>query len=147
MLDYIFDDAFDAFADSVFRGAILGGLVGAFIGIIIYLSKKQNGNDEQIAASLSDEVKNYLMYTPMRPVNGIPNAAAVAGYVHSVKKQNASHVWYKVMYYNQYFPTLRDKIISCDVKVPIEFAQAHGVNPNCAVTLLLNQDNNPQLIF
>lgn len=126
---------------------IVGAIVGAFIGVVFYLAKKQNANDEQMAASLGDDIKNYLMNTPMRPVDGIPNGAAVAGYVYNVKKQNQQYVWFTVMYYNQYFPSLRDKIISCDVKVPIADAQAHGVAPNSAVTLLFNEDKTPQLIF
>lgn len=126
---------------------IVGAIVGAFIGVVFYLAKKQNANDEQMAASLGDDIKNYLMNTPMRPVDGIPNGAAVAGYVYNVRKQNQQYVWFTVMYYNQYFPSLRDKIISCDVKVSIADAQAHGVAPNSAVTLLFNEDKTPQLIF
>ena len=146
MFDVIRNDLFDSNADSAFRGCMIGCVVGAIVGVIMYLSKKQNSNDEQIVASLGADVKNYLMNTPMQAVNGIPNAAAVAGYVHSVKKQNQQFVWFKVMYYNQYFPTLRDRIISCDVKVTIAEAQARGINVNCAVTLLFNQDNDPQFI-
>ena len=142
----IANDLFDSIADSMFRGCIIGCIVGAIVGIIIYLSKKQNYDDAKIAASLGQDVKSYLMNTPMQPVNGMPNAAAVAGYVHSVKKQNQQFVWFKVMYYNQYFPTLRDKIISCDVKVTIAEAQARGINVNSGVTLLFNQDNEPQFI-
>ena len=104
------------------------------------------GMSEQIVAMLGEDVKRYLMTTPMQPVNGLPNAAAVAGYIHSVVKQNQQFVWFKVMYYNQYFPTLRDRIISCDVKVTIAEAQARGLNVNCAATLLSNQDNAPQFI-
>ena len=126
---------------------IVGAIVGAFIGVVFYLAKKQNANDEQMAASLGDDIKNYLMNTPMRPVDGIPNGAAVAGYVYNVNKQNQQYVWFSVLYYNQYFPSLRDKIISCDVKVSIADAQAHGVAPNSAVTLLFNEDKRPQLIF
>ncbi len=126
---------------------IVGAIVGAFIGVVFYLTQKQNANDEQMAASLGDDIKSYLMNTPMRPVDGIPNGAAVAGYVYNVKKQNQQYVWFTVMYYNQYFPSLRDKIISCDVKVSIADAQAHGVAPNSAVTLLFNEDKTPQLIF
>lgn len=126
---------------------IVGAIVGAFIGVVFYLAKKQNANDEQMAASLGDDIRNYLMNTPMRPVDGIPNGAAVAGYVYNVRKQNQQYVWFTVMYYNQYFPSLRDKIISCDVKVSIADAQAHGVAPNSAVTLLFNEDKTPQLIF
>lgn len=129
------------------EGVIVGAIVGAFIGIIMAISKKDNSNDELIAQSLTQDIKDYLMQTPMRPVQGIPNAAAVAGYVYCVKKQNNEFVWFTVMYYNQYFPTLRDKIISCNVKVAIADAQAHGVQPNTAVTLLFDQDKNPQLIF
>jgi hypothetical protein len=146
MFREIANDLFDSIADGAFTGCIVGCIVGAFVGIIVYLSRKQNANDDQIAASLGQDVKSYLMNTPMQPVNGMPNAAAVAGYVHSVKKQNQQFVWFKVMYYNQYFPTLRDKIISCDVKVPIAEAQARGINVNSGVTLLFNQDNEPQFI-
>ena len=137
---------FDSIADSAFTGCIIGLIVGVFIAIVKALSKKQNSNDEQIVAMLGEDVKRYLMTTPMQPVNGMPNAEAVAGYVHSVKKQNQQFVWFKVMYYNQYFPTLRDKIISCDVKVTIAEAQARGVNVNTAVTLLFDQDNDPRFI-
>ena len=137
---------FDSIADSAFTGCIIGLIVGVFIAVVSVLSKKQNANDEQIAASLGQDVKSYLMNTPMRPVNGMPNAAAVAGYVHSVRKQNQQYVWFTVMYYNQYFPTLRDKIISCDVKVTIQEAQARGINVNCAVTLLFDQDNDPRFL-
>lgn len=137
---------FDSIADGAFTGCIIGLIVGVFIAIVKALSKKQNSNDEQIVAMLGEDVKRYLMTTPMQPVNGMPNAAAVAGYVHSVKKQNQQFVWFKVMYYNQYFPTLRDKIISCDVKVTIAEAQARGVNVNTAVTLLFDQDNDPRFI-
>ena len=126
---------------------IVGAIVGAFIGVVFYLAKMQNANDEQMAASLGDDIKSYLMNTPMRPVDGIPNGAAVAGYVYNVNKQNQQYVWFTVLYYNQYFPSLRDKIISCDVKVSIADAQAHGVAPNSAVTLLFNEDKRPQLIF
>ena len=140
------DSAFDSIADGALKGCIIGLVVGVFIAIVKVLSKKQNANDEQIAASLGQDVRSYLMNTPMQPVNGMPNAAAVAGYVHSVVKQNQQFVWFKVMYYNQYFPTLRDKIISCDVKVPIAEAQARGLCVNCAATLLFNQDNDPQFI-
>ena len=137
---------FDSIADSAFTGCIIGLIVGVFIAVVRVLSNKQNANDEQIAASLGQDVKSYLMNTPMRPVNGMPNAAAVAGYVHSVRKQNQQYVWFTVMYYNQYFPTLRDKIISCDVKVTIQEAQARGINVNCAVTLLFDQDNDPRFL-
>ena len=137
---------FDSIADSAFTGCIIGLIVGVFIAVVRVLSKKQNANDEQIAASLGQDVKSYLMNTPMRPVNGMSNAAAVAGYVHSVRKQNQQYVWFTVMYYNQYFPTLRDKIISCDVKVTIQEAQARGINVNCAVTLLFDQDNDPRFL-
>ena len=126
---------------------IVGAIVGAFIGVVFYLAKKQNANDEQMAASLGDDIKSYLMNTPMRPVEGLPNGAAVAGYVYNVNKQNQQYVWFTVLYYNQYFPNLRDKIISCDVKVSIADAQAHGVAPNSAVTVLFNEDKRPQLIF
>lgn len=143
----LFADAFDSIADSAFTGCMVGLVVGVLIVIVKALSKKQNANDEQIAASLGNDVKSFLINTPMRPVDSIPGAAAVAGYIHSVKKQNAQFVWFKVMYYNQYFPTLRDKIISCDVKVPIQEAQARGLNVNTAATLLFNQDNDPQFIY
>lgn len=146
MLGIFADSAFDSIADSALTGCIIGAIVGALIVIVKALSKKQNANDEQIAAMLGEDVKRYLMTTPMQPVNGMPNAAAVAGYIHSVVKQNQQYVWFKVMYYNQYFPTLRDKIISCDVKVPIAEAQMRGLNVNCAATLLFNQDNDPQFI-
>ena len=146
MLGIFADSAFDSIADSALTGCIIGAIVGALIVIVKALSKEQNANDEQIAAMLGDDVKRYLMTTPMQPVNGMPNAAAVAGYIHSVVKQNQQYVWFKVMYYNQYFPTLRDKIISCDVKVPIAEAQMRGLNVNCAATLLFNQDNDPQFI-
>ena len=126
---------------------IVGAIVGAFIGVVFYLAKKQNANDEQMAASLGEDIKSYLMNTPMRPVEGLPNGAAVAGYVYNVNKQNQQYVWLTVLYYNQYFPNLRDKIISCDVKVSIADAQAHGVAPNSAVTVLFNEDKRPQLIF
>ncbi len=126
---------------------IVGAIVGAFIGVVFYLAKKQNANDEQMAASLGEDIKSYLMNTPMRPVEGLPNGAAVAGYVYNVNKQNQQFVWFTVLYYNQYFPNLRDKIISCDVKVSIADAQAHGVAPNSAVTVLFNEDKRPQLIF
>jgi|GEM_PF-2095033 hypothetical protein len=126
---------------------IVGAIVGAFIGVVFYLAKKQNANDEQMAASLGEDIKSYLMNTPMRPVEGLPNGAAVAGYVYNVNKQNQQYVWFTVLYYNQYFPNLRDKIISCDVKVSIADAQAHGVAPNSAVTVLFNEDKRPQLIF
>ena len=126
---------------------IVGAIVGAFIGVVFYLAKKQNANDEQMAASLGDDIKSYLMNTPMRPVEGLPNGAAVAGYVYNVNKQNQQYVWLTVLYYNQYFPNMRDKIISCDVKVSIADAQAHGVAPNSAVTVLFNEDKRPQLIF
>jgi hypothetical protein len=126
---------------------IVGAIVGAFIGVVFYLAKKQNANDEQMAASLGEDIKSYLMNTPMRPVEGLSNGAAVAGYVYNVNKQNQQYVWFTVLYYNQYFPNLRDKIISCDVKVSIADAQAHGVAPNSAVTVLFNEDKRPQLIF
>ncbi len=126
---------------------IVGAIVGAFIGVVFYLAKKQNANDEQMAASLGEDIKSYLMNTPMRPVEGLPNGAAVAGYVYNVNKQNQQYVWLTVLYYNQYFPNMRDKIISCDVKVSIADAQAHGVAPNSAVTVLFNEDKRPQLIF
>ncbi len=126
---------------------IVGAIVGAFIGVVFYLAKKQNANDEQMAASLGEDIKSYLMNTPMRPVEGLPNGAAVAGYVYNVNKQNQQFVWFTVLYYNRYFPNLRDKIISCDVKVSIADAQAHGVAPNSAVTVLFNEDKRPQLIF
>lgn len=126
---------------------IVGAIVGGFIGLIVALSKKQNNEDMQIVSAMPQNIKDYLMQTPMRPVQGMPNAAAVAGYVYRVNKQSDQYVWFKVMYYNQYFPSLRDMIISCDVKVPIADAQMHGVQPNCAVTLLFNEDKNPQLIF
>ncbi|MBP3794344.1 MAG: hypothetical protein IIZ62_05895 [Ruminococcus sp.] len=126
---------------------IVGAIVGAFIGVVFYLAKKQNANDEQMAASLGEDIKSYLMNTPMRPVEGLPNGAAVAGYVYNVNKQNQQYVWFTVLYYNQYFPNMRDKIISCDVKVSIADAQAHGVAPNSAVTVLFNEDKRPQLIF
>ena len=126
---------------------IVGAIVGAFIGVVFYLAKKQNANDEQMAASLGEDIKSYLMNTPMRPVEGLPNGAAVAGYVYNVNKQNQQFVWFTVLYYNQYFPNMRDKIISCDVKVSIADAQAHGVAPNSAVTVLFNEDKRPQLIF
>ena len=146
MFDFITNDAFDSIADSVFKGCIIGLIVGVLIAIVKAVSKKQNSNDEQIVAMLGEDVKRYLMTTPMQPVNGMPNAAAVAGYIHSVVKQNQQFVWFKVMYYNQYFPTLRDRIISCEVKVTIAEAQARGLNVNCAATLLFNQDNAPQFI-
>ncbi len=146
MYNSIATDMFDTVADGAFRGCIIGCIVGAIIGVIMYLSKKQNSNDEKIAASLGEDVKRYLMTTPMQPVNGMPNAAAVAGYVHSVIKQDQQFVWFKIMYYNQYFPTLRDKIISCDIKLTIAEAQARGIMVNTAVTLLFNQDNDPRLI-
>ena len=146
-MNYLFaKDMFDAIADGAFKGCIIGLIVGVLIAVVKVLSKKQNANDEQISASLGQDVKNYLMNTPMQPVNGMPNAAAVAGYVHSVKKQNQQYVWFTVMYYNQYFPTLRDKIISCDVKVTIQEAQARGINVNSAVTLLFDQDNDPRFL-
>ena len=126
---------------------IVGAIVGAFIGVVFYLAKKQNANDEQMAASLGEDIKSYLMNTPMRPVEGLLNGAAVAGYVYNVNKQNQQYVWFTVLYYNQYFPNMRDKIISCDVKVSIADAQAHGVAPNSAVTVLFNEDKRPQLIF
>ena len=126
---------------------IVGAIVGAFIGVVFYLAKKQNANDEQMAASLGEDIKSYLMNTPMRPVEGLPNGAAVAGYVYNVNEQNQQYVWFTVLYYNQYFPNMRDKIISCDVKVSIADAQAHGVAPNSAVTVLFNEDKRPQLIF
>ena len=146
MYNSIATDMFDTVADGAFRGCIIGCIVGAIIGIIMYLIKKQNSNDEKIAASLGEDVKRYLMTTPMQPVNGMPNAAAVAGYVHSVIKQDQQFVWFKIMYYNQYFPTLRDKIISCDIKLTIAEAQARVIMVNTAVTLLFNQDNDPRLI-
>ncbi len=146
MYNSIATDMFDTVADGAFRGCIIGCIVGAIIGVIMYLSKKQNSNDEKIAASLGEDVKRYLMTTPMQPVNGMPNAAAVAGYVHSVIKQDQQFVWFKIMYYNQYFPTLRDKIISCDIKLTIAEAQARVIMVNTAVTLLFNQDNDPRLI-
>ena len=146
-MNYLFaKDMFDSIADGAFKGCIIGLIVGVLIAVVKVLSKKQNANDEQISASLGQDVKNYLMNTPMQPVNGMPNAAAVAGYVHSVKKQNQQYVWFTVMYYNQYFPTLRDKIISCDVKVTIKEAQARGINVNSAVTLLFDQDNDPRFL-
>jgi tetrahydromethanopterin S-methyltransferase subunit F len=147
-MNYLFaEDMFDSIADGAFKGCIIGLIVGVLIAVVKVLSKKQNANDEQIASALSPDVRSYLMNTPMRPVNGMPNAAAVAGYVHSVRKQNQQYVWFTVLYYNQYFPNLRDKIISCDVKVSIADAQAHGVAPNSAVTVLFNEDKRPQLIF
>ena len=146
-MNYLFaKDMFDAIADGAFKGCIIGLIVGVLIAVVKVLSKKQNANDEQIASALSPDVRSYLMNTPMQPVNGMPNAAAVAGYVHSVKKQNQQYVWFTVMYYNQYFPTLRDKIISCDVKVTIQEAQARGINVNSAVTLLFDQDNDPRFL-
>lgn len=146
-MNYLFaKDMFDAIADGAFKGCIIGLIVGILIAVVKVLSKKQNANDEQIASALSPDVRSYLMNTPMQPVNGMPNAAAVAGYVHSVKKQNQQYVWFTVMYYNQYFPTLRDKIISCDVKVTIQEAQARGINVNSAVTLLFDQDNDPRFL-
>ena len=146
-MNYLFaEDMFDAIADGAFKGCIIGLIVGVLIAVVKLLSKKQNANDEQIASALSPDVRSYLMNTPMQPVNGMPNAAAVAGYVHSVKKQNQQYVWFTVMYYNQYFPTLRDKIISCDVKVTIQEAQARGINVNSAVTLLFDQDNDPRFL-
>ena len=45
----IANDLFDSIADGMFRGCIIGGIVGAIVGIIVYLSKKQNYDDEKIA--------------------------------------------------------------------------------------------------
>ena len=146
MYNLFAEDMFDAIADGAFKGCIIGLVIGILITVVKVLSKKQNANDEQIASALSPDVRSYLMNTPMQPVNGMPNAAAVAGYVHSVRKQNQQYVWFTVMYYNQYFPTLRDKIISADVKVTIQEAQARGINVNSAVTLLFNQDNDPRFL-
>ncbi|WP_028505597.1 hypothetical protein [Ruminococcus sp. FC2018] len=126
---------------------IVGAIVGAFIGVVFVLAKKQNANDEAIAAALPEEVKNYLMQTPMQPVDGVPDGAAVVGYIYNVRKQNASNVWFTIMYYNQYFPNLRDKIISADIKTSIAEAQAHNLGPNMYVWILFNQDKTPQLIY
>lgn len=129
------------------EGVIIGAIVGGFIGLISYLSSKQNQNDEQIASELSEEIKQILINAPMRPVEGIPNGAAVVGYVYKIKKQNASNAWLKVMYFNRYFPTLRNKIISLDLKVPLADMQAHSIGEGSYISMLFNEDKTPQPIF
>jgi len=126
---------------------IVGAIVGGFIGAIVYLSNKQNQNDEQIVSELSEEIKQTLINAQMRPVEGIPNGAAITGYVYKIKKQNATNAWLKVMYCNRYYPTLRNKIISLDLKVPLSEMQAHGIGEGSYVNVLLNEDKTPQPIF
>ena len=126
---------------------IVGAIVGAFIGVVYYLGMKQNAADAEIAEKLPEDVKKYLMETPMQPVDGIPNGAAVAGYVHEIKKKNEKNSALTVVYYNQYFPSLRDKIITADVKVSNEDLQKHNISEKSYVTMLFNEDKSPKLIF
>lgn len=121
-------------------------IVGAFIGVVFVLGMKQRAADEEIAAQLPEDVKKYLMETPMKPVDGIPNGAAVAGYVHAIKKKEKNSSL-TVVYYNQYYPSLRDKIITADVKASNEELQKHNISEKSYVTMLFNEDKSPKLIF
>lgn len=126
---------------------IVGGIIGFLVGTVFVMAKKQNHNDEMIVEEMPEDVKNTLMTEPMHEVEGIPNAAAVLGWIHQVRKQNEKNAWLTVMYYNQYFPTLRDMIISADVKIPIEQLKDHDLKAGDYVTMLFDQDKAVKLIF
>lgn len=122
-------------------------VVGVFAALVYYFAKKEREADEAIVETMSEDVKQALMDAPMRPVEGIPNGAAVTGYVYKIKKQNEKNAWLTVMYYNQYFPNFRDQILSVTIKASLEDMQTHNIGEGSYMLMLFNEDKTPKPIF
>ena len=118
-----------------------------FIAVVFILGFKQRASDEAIVNELSEDVKRNLEEAQMYGVDGIPNGAIVTGYVYRIRKQNERNAWLTVMYYNRYFPSLRDQIISVDLKVPLADMQANGVGEGSYIKMLFNEDKTPKPVF
>lgn len=122
-------------------------VVGVFAVVVFIIAKKEHDADIAMVQTMSEEVKQALEDAPMRPVEGLPNGAAVTGYVYKVKKQNATHAWLTVMYYNRYFPNFRDEILSLSLKVSLADMQANNIGEGSYMLVLFNEDKTPKPIF
>lgn len=122
-------------------------VVGIFIAVVFVLGFKQRANDEAIAAELPDEVKQTLINAPMSPVEGLPNGAVVTGYVYKINSQTEKNAKLTVVYFNRYYPSLRNKILTCRLKVSAEDMQANNIGEGSYILMLFNEDKTPKPVF
>lgn len=122
-------------------------IVCVFAVVVFILAKKEHEADKAIVQIMPEEVKQELENAPMRSVEGIPNGAAVTGYVFKIKKQNQTHAWLTVMYYNRYFPNFRGEILSVTLKVLLADMQANNIGEGSYMLMLFNEDKTPKPIF
>ena len=127
--------------------AIAFAVVGVFIVIVFILGFKQRASDEAIAAELPEEVKQTLMNAPLIPVEGLPNGAVVTGYVYKINSQNEKNAKLTVVYYNRYYPNLRDKFLTVGLKVAVTDMQANNIGEGSYILMLFNEDKTPKPVF
>lgn len=125
--------------------AIVGAVVGAFAGVVLYLAKKQRKKDAERIAAMTDEQKQTLIETPDVPAQGMLNAAVAQGLIWEVKRKGASKVSLVVMIYNTYYPNFREQFQSVDVNVKADVFDNMGLKEGDYVKVLLNQDKLPEL--
>ncbi|GAB5082542.1 hypothetical protein Osc1_17150 [Hominimerdicola sp. 21CYCFAH17_S] len=127
--------------------AIMAAVVGAFVGIVLYLAIKDIKKDSERVASMTEEQKQMLIETPDIPAEGLSNAIVTQGLIYEVKRKGSSKVSLVVMFYNRYYPNFRDEIKHADVSAKVEEFDAHGLQEGDYIKLLLNQGKPAKLIY
>ncbi|WP_124098765.1 hypothetical protein [Ruminococcus sp. Marseille-P6503] len=126
---------------------VAGIIVGAFIGVSFYIAKKDVKKDAERAASMTDYQKQTLIETPDVPAQGLLNAAVTQGIIYEVKRKGTSDVSLIVMFYNRYYPNLKNQFQHADICMKAEEFGAHCLKEGDYVKLLLNEHKSPKLVF
>ena len=106
---------------------IVGAIIGAFIGAIVYFSKKENIKLQEILEKITVEQKNRLESTEVKFIEGKNNEWTQEGMIISMvdkgNKYACKILWYNTVIQNNFFEQIEDG----DTSISKSEAEVHNL--------------------
>ena len=112
---------------------IIFAVIGAIVGIVVFVSKKNSSECNEMVSNLTDEQKNFLMSTD---VNFISNNEWVQNAIVAKVTDKGSKVGLRVLWYNKTIQNAEYNTITiADVNISKDEQQSHNLKVGDSVKI------------
>lgn len=120
-------------------------VVCVFIGVVVYLVKKQQALTTELVSNLTEEQKNALENTPDAPAPNLPKSVISEAMIAKISKVTDRKVSFKILIYNTYYPNNLNAYQIGDTSLDKKTFDERGMKVGDLIKVVLYPEDLPKV--
>lgn len=121
-------------------GILVGVIVCAIFAVIVYfMAKKGNAKFDEIMETLTEDVKEKLVNSPIEGSPKKKGAIVQTGYLHEIQG-DGNKVNLYIIYFNRYYPNCMNEFSYAELKESRKVLEENGITQGSFVKMQLSED-------